>query len=467
MKKRIISLFLTLFVLPFGCFVGCAENKDELSFESIEYTDYDPFRFYCYYTPVPGNYGIGDYESNPSYQTDEQYRYIAECGFNYAVGVSERSTEEKIRTMEGLQPYGVKYLVNEPSVGTLYTLYNQRAEGKDIKDETIVEAKNKLKEMYELYSKYDNFGGFSVKDEPVYTEFEGLGKAYEYFKEIDGDNNKEWWINLFPNWGKNTLKSTFDEYIDTAAKVSGSTYICYDRYPLYADGNIEPGYWTEIETVARISRENDKDFTAFILCTGHQTYKKVKTYDDLAYQVYSQMMFGAKGINTFKYWSTMTSNYSGWSDSLISREGERTSLYYGMQQVIKEVRLYESIYMNSTWKGVMTYAADELLGNDVFDGVTNPLESHERIKSFSGTSDVAIAAYEDKDGRDGFLVFNANNPDDDTVNEVTIAFNDAKYAYLYKNGEKILVKLDRGVFKSTMGSCNAYYIVPVNKVSLF
>ena len=462
MKQRVIAFILTAFVLPVGAFVGCTANESDLSFESIEYVDYDPFRFYCYYTPVPANRGDGDYKNNPSYQTDEQYRYIAECGFNYAVGVSERTVEENIKALEGLQPYGVKFLINEPSVGRLCALYNHRAEGKEyVTDELINETKIKFAEMYDFYSQYDSFGGFSVKDEPIYTEFTGLGQGYEYFKEIDGDRNSEWWINLFPNWGQNTLKSTFNDYIDTAAKVSGSTYICYDRYPLYADGNIEPGYWTEIETVARISRKNNKDFTAFILCTGHQTYKKVKTYDDLAYQVYSLMMFGAKGVNTFKYWSTMTSNYGAWSDSLISRDGKRTSLYYGMQQVISEVRAYESIYMNSEWKGVMTYSADKLLGNDVFDGVTAPLEKHDRIKSFTGKSDFAIAAYEDKDGRDGFLVFNANNPEDDTVNEITIKFNDANYAYLYKNGRKLIVKLNGGVFKTTMNSCNAYYIVPV------
>ena len=132
-----------------------------------------------------------------------------------------------------------------------------------------------------------------------------------------------------------------------------------------------------------------------------------------------------------------------------------------MQQVISEVRAYESIYMNSEWKGVMTYSADKLLGNDVFDGVTTPLESHDRIKSFSGKSDFAIAAYEDKDGRDGFLLFNANNPEDDTVNEITIKFENANYVYLYKNGRKLIVKLDDGLFKMTMNSCNAYYIVPV------
>ena len=438
MKKRIVALFLCLITCV--SFTACTNKIQTPDFEKIEYSEYEPFRFYCYGTPRT---------DGTDYNIQDQFRYIAECGFNYAVPLLEDTTEKRIAVLEGLAPYGVKVIISEPYVGNLFELYKM---GKE--EDVILSAQDNVKKMYDIYCQYDNFAGFNVKDEPKYNELQYLAKTYEYFETIN-TNNKEWWINLFPNWGMGTLGSSFGDYVDTAAKITGSTIMCYDTYPLDKANSINPGYWTEMEQFASVSRANGKDWMCFILSEGHQTYKNVKDYDDLAYQVYSQILFGSVGINTFKYHS------SGTVDALISKDGRRTSLYYGMQQLIKEVKAFENIYMNSTWQGVMVKAVDEFYGNEVFDGVTNPLEEHERIKSFKGTADLAIGAFKDKDGRDGFLVFNANNPADDTENEVTIKFKNAKYAYLYKKGRKIKLKLNNGTFKTKMGSCEAYYVVPV------
>lgn len=438
MKKIIATMMACL--LTCVCFTACTSSANIPDFNTVEYSEYEPFRFYCYGTPP---------SDGLEYNMEDQYRYIAECGFNYAVPLWEDTTEKRVGFIEGLAPYGIKVIIAEPYVTNLFDLYKMKKD-----EEAINSAKVKFKEVYDLYSEYENFAGFNVKDEPKFNELEYLGKAYDYFKSIN-TNNKEWWINLFPNWGMGTLGSSFGDYVDTAAKITGSTIMCYDTYPLDKANAINPGYWTEMEQFASISRANGKDWMCFILSEGHQTYKNVKDYDDLAYQVYSQMLFGSVGINTFKYYS------KGSIDALISKDGRRTSLYYGMQQVIKEVRAFENMYMNSEWQGVMLKINDEFYGNEVFDGVTRPLESHPRIKSLEGTSDVALGVFKDKDNRDGFLVFNANNPADDTQNEVTIKFKNAKYAYLYKKGRKIKVKLNNGTFKTTMGSCEAYYVVPM------
>lgn len=444
MIKKIIAMFLAGIIICIGL-TACSDANNIPDFETIEYSEYEPFRFYCYGTPPPE----GRFGDNPELQTEEQFRYIAECGFNYALPLWDNTTERRVKTLEGLAPYGIKVLVNEPYVGNLFDLYKLKKP-----DDVIANAQAEVKKMYDLYCQYENFAGFNVKDEPYFNELQYLGKTYDYFKTINV-NNKEWWVNLFPNWGMGTLGASFSDYVDTAAKVTGSTIMCYDTYPLDKANSINPGYWTEMEQFASVSRANNKDFMSFILSEGHQTYKNVKDYDDLSYQVYSQMLFGSVGINTFKYYG------GGEINAMISKYGERTSLYYGMQQVIKEVRAFENMYMNSEWQGVMLYVVDEFYGNEVFDGVTKPMEEHDRIKSFEGTSDVAIGVFKDKDDRDGFLVFNANNPADDTQNEVTIKFKDAKYAYLYKKGRKVKVKLRNGTFKTTMGSSEAYYVVPV------
>ena len=72
-----------------------------------------------------------------------------------------------------------------------------------------------------------------------------------------------------------------------------------------------------------------------------------------------------------------------------------------------------------------------------------------------------IGTFKDKDNRDAFLITNTSAPAKDVKNNVTITFNNASHAVLYKKGRKVIVKLDNGKFTTTMGSCEGYYVIPL------
>ena len=67
------------------------------------------FRFVAYGTPPNANTGFDQYVGNPDYNTAEQWKMLAECGFNYAQPIGYDQTEEHIeRSMQGGQAAGVK-----------------------------------------------------------------------------------------------------------------------------------------------------------------------------------------------------------------------------------------------------------------------------------------------------------------------------------------------------------------------
>ena len=88
-------------------------------------------------------------------------------------------------------------------------------------------------------------------------------------------------------------------------------------------------------------------------------------------------------------------------------------------------------------------------------------DAHERIADMDATEDFLLGVFEDKDARDAFLLVNISDPADDVTNEVTIRFNDCSRVVLYKKGRKLIVDLNDGVFKTTIGSGEGYYIIPL------
>ena len=82
MMKKIIATIMAC-LLTCVCFTACTSSANIPDFNTVEYSEYEPFRFYCYGTPP---------SDGLEYNMEDQYRYIAECGFNYAVPLWENTT---------------------------------------------------------------------------------------------------------------------------------------------------------------------------------------------------------------------------------------------------------------------------------------------------------------------------------------------------------------------------------------
>ena len=442
---------------------GFASCSGGAGFEFDEYTDYEPFRFYAYMTPPPANVGTGILSSNPDCMTDEHYKAIADCGFNWSIGIYDGGSVLSKKAMAGLQPYGVKHLVVD---GGFHQLAADLQAGNNT-DTLVAELKSRLAE----YKQFDSFGGIYADDESAQGFFPYLGQARELIGEdLDG---YLWWYNLNPIGASGKYPGTYKQYVEAAATLIGGERISFDSYPLFEDGSMKTGHYANSMNAAVVAREYGQPWDAFILTMGHHSYRTPKNYADIAWQVYGHMAFGAQGIETFTYWTTLTTGENV-TYGLCDYYGNKTQTWYSMQEVIKEVRAFESMYMNSTWEGTMIYVADEDYPNDMLyslpvyfkegeEEIPNPylLNEHGRIASMKGDIDFMMGAFKDADGRDAFLLCNVADPADNVSGKVTLKFNDASKAVIYKKGRKITVNLKNGELKTKLGAGEGYYIIPL------
>ena len=460
-KKQSITLALASTML-LSSFASC--GMQEVSFK--EYEDYDAFRFYAYMTPPPANVGGGSLMDNPDYMTEQQYDWVKECGFNYGVAIYETTYDQSLKVLKEFEERDMKFFLKDANINTLINGYidNNLESGKEAAYKAAFE-----KNLQE-YLKYDSFAGIYAADEPKTQKMAGIGKAAEYFYSLEGTSDREWWVNLLGSgYGANGSDS-YVEHVNTAAQTTGAGRLSFDEYPLYV-GKIRSSFFSNLAHMAAVGKVHNQVFDTFILTMGHWDYRTTNNYDDLAWQIYSSMAFGTRGIETFTYWTTMGTG-EGITHGLIDHYGNRTQTWYSMQEVISEVNSFQHMYMNAEWQGVMTYTADEDYSNDLLNLIPSSItvgetdvpvkmKSHERIASVKSDNDLLIGSFKDKDNRDAFMVVNVVDPDFDDSATVTLTFNDCDYVVIYKKGEKVVAKAENGVVKLNMGSSEGYYVMPM------
>ncbi|MBO5066876.1 MAG: hypothetical protein J6C62_00560 [Clostridia bacterium] len=462
LKKSCIALTLILTIIA-SLFVGCGANSTAFK----EYKEYDQFRFYAYMTPPPANVGVEELANNPDYMTDEQYDWVKECGFNYGITIYESSYLEMLKVLEEFSEREIKLFIKDSNITQLIMGYNSGGM-------TAVQESN-YKKAFENnlneYMKYDGFAGIYASDEPKTAEMYGIGKASKYFYSLDQAKQKEWWVNLVGcNYGFHGSK-TYLDHVLTCAKTTGTSRLSFDSYPLIKNNIIRTSFFYNLAQMAAIGKVRNKDFDTFILTMGHWDYRTTENYDDLAWQIYTSMAFGTRGIETFTYWTTMTTGEQV-THGLIDHYGNRTQTWYSMQEVISEVNSFQHMYMNAEWQGVLAYTANSNYTNEMFEMIPSKItvtetdvcvkmDSHQRIASVASDNDLLIGVFKDLDDRDAFLIVNTTDPELDDSATVNLKFNDCDYVAIYKKGEKVFAEVQDGEITLNMGSSEGYYVVPM------
>lgn len=459
-KKNHIALSLVA-VITLGLFSGCAEEKIEFK----EYEDYEAFRFYAYMPPPPANVGTGELMDNPDYMTDQQYDWIKECGFNYAVSLYEQTHETTIKALRMFSERGIKFFPQDKFQMRISDMYNNGiTEGAELEA-----AKAQFGANVQEYLQYDSFAGIYAADEPKRDKFDGLAYAQKAFYSFEGTQNSEWWVNLL-NSNHDTGFNTYADYAQASLSQIGASRLSFDTYPLLVNSKIKALYFNDLATMAGVGQINETPFDTFVLTMAHWDYRSPENYDDIAWQVYSAMAFGTRGIEPFCYWTTMSIG-EGIKYGLVDHYGNRTQIWYSFQEVIKEVNSFQHMYMNADWQGVMKYTADEDYPNNGLDIIPKQvkvedktqaivIDSHPVLTKIKSDRDLVVGVFKDKDQRDAFLVTNITDPDFDKTAEVKLTFKDCNYAMVYKKGRKVLVKLDDGILQMNVGSGEGYYVVP-------
>ncbi|MCX6225150.1 MAG: hypothetical protein NTV01_10460, partial [Bacteroidia bacterium] len=192
--------------------------------------------------------------------------------------------------------------------------------------------------------------GYHLMDEPNIGLYPELGN---WAKRIQSIDNKHFcYVNLFPNFADSTQLGTKDyrKYVSECARQIPLEFMSFDYYPVMKD-RLSKTWYENLEQFSDEAKKAGKPFWAFALTTnyddGHLT---PQTLASLRLQVYSDLAYGAQGIQYFTYWSATSVNAPSGEDQRgapISAAGKRSVVYDRVKLMSEEIKNLSGVFLGS------------------------------------------------------------------------------------------------------------------------
>ena len=299
MHHTIIKVFL-LFLLAFCHYSTFAKDVGEM--------------------PIIAYWGVPDWKTS-----DDNFRIFSECGFTVSL-YPYQSLDLLVKACRSAEKYGVKVLGKCPEMVSAPT-----NTARTLKEE-------------------NGFFGYFIQDEPSTPELQQRQKEIERLKRVD--DTHVFYINLHPyyhdSWVEPTLKvKTYPEYLK-AASATSCQQLSFDFYPIMTSG-IRPTWYHNLEMIRQESLNTGKPFWGFVLSVPHDvpftpdTFYPTPTMSSLRLQVYSNLAYGAQGIQYFTYWTPKPTNFK-YHDAPIGLDGEKTKTYDLVQKMNTELKQVAKLF---------------------------------------------------------------------------------------------------------------------------
>jgi hypothetical protein len=256
--------------------------------------------------------------------TVERYRELAECGFthNYS-GFSNAG--QVVKALDVAQAAGIKLLPSCPEI--------QAAP-----EETAKRLKS-----------HPALGGYYLRDEPPAALFPELAAWAKRIQSQDAEH--PCYINLFPNYATPDQLGTptYQAYVERYVAEVPAPFVSFDHYPVV--GNALRGEWYQnLEIVSAVARKADKPFWGFTLSVAHGPYP-VATIPHLRLQAFSNLAYGAQGLQYFTYWTVPSTEWN-FHEGPILPDGKRGVVYDRVKQVNAEVRTLSRVFAGAKVESV-------------------------------------------------------------------------------------------------------------------
>ncbi|GHU98066.1 hypothetical protein FACS1894211_01210 [Clostridia bacterium] len=404
-------------------------------------------------SPPQGNWGG---RGNPDFVTQERFDEIAEAGLNSIIQIyyewNPNAPDSKtIKALEYAHNAGIKMYVRHTGL-----------------DAMIDETPEYLQTWAENYRNLPAFAGHMATDEPSADRYDNLALVKTIYEQAFP--GKTFYVNLFPALAgsRQTGRSKYEDYISEYISKLNPDFLSFDNYPLLTDGFGTPeltgDYLYNLEIVANQTKAAGIPFWDFVQAMSYDGSTRMPNLEELRWLIYSSMAYGVQGVQYFCYWTPL--EFAGDEDSkaaLITKDGRRTPTYDYAKTINAELAAFDHVYLNYEWQGTMTFVGTKNVTgmNKNFKMLKTPLASSPRIKSLTAEQDTIVGAFKDKDGYDGFLVQNFADATYKKDDAVSITFNNADKAILYRKGQPETVALTNGVCNLTLEPGEGAFIIPI------
>jgi hypothetical protein len=206
------------------------------------------------------------------------------------------------------------------------------------------ELKTATEETVSRFMNHPAVSGYMLRDEPNRTDFPELGEWAGRIRKTD--DSHFCYLNLFPNYATQEQlgTKTYQEYTDLFIKEVPVQFISFDHYPVLGD-SLRANWYENLEIISKAAVNAGKPFWAFALSVAHSKYP-IPTLAQLRLQVYSDLAYGAQGIQYFTYWTPLDTTWK-FNNGPISLEGKRTIVWDRIRQVNSEIASLSPVFMGS------------------------------------------------------------------------------------------------------------------------
>ena len=406
---------------------------------------------------------VWDIENESYLLTDERMTELADAGVNMILGVWH----------------------NPDETNWTYRLF---AESLDRADELGIKIYPKYTgdgSTVPSYWNHNAIGGFLVWDEP------GIGKFAEIktiCASLEEKTNKPCFANLMPGACSNEAIGISDtkqknaylndlyekEYVEGYINTVGGSILSYDYYAIKTDSdgknrNITWSYLRDFDIYSYNAKQNNKELWYTMLSAGHNSVDNTKFVvpdeKDLRWQSALAMTFGAKGLNHYVY----TSDAADYTTMLDYKTGEKSSVFYAMATVNREIQSWSGTYASYEWQGVSTVGYNILFKNKEQPGkfFNSKVELIKHKIALNGCSMIAaegsavVGNYKNSNGKYAYMITNAEDPSNKVTTKITITFSDScSQVKVIRRGIETTVEVSGNSLTLEIGAGEGVFVMP-------
>ena len=265
--------------------------------------------------------------SIPASETSvERYQEMKEAGITYSLSFFP-NLEALQKALDVAAKVGVKMIVSCP------------------------ELKSDPEKTVKLVMNHPAVAGYHLMDEPGISQFKELGV---WGKRIQAIDSKHFcYVNLFPNFADSVKQlgtSDYRKYVSECNAQVPLRFLSFDYYPILKD-HISKSWYENLEQISSESKKAAKPFWAFALTTTYDdNHITPQTLASMRLQVYSDLAYGAQGIQYFTYWSATSVNAPSSEDQRgapINVAGKRSIVYDRVKLMSAEIKGLSGVFLGA------------------------------------------------------------------------------------------------------------------------
>jgi hypothetical protein len=208
---------------------------------------------------------------------------------------------------------------------------------------TCPELKSETEKTVKRLMNHPALAGYNLMDEPSMRDFVELGKWVRTIQSID--NKHYCYINLLPG----STRESYTQYVDSFVNTVPVSFISFDCYPIVNTGSeykLKDQWYENLEVIAAESKKSGKPFWAFALTTAHWNYP-IPTVGEIKLQIYSNLAYGAQGLEYFTYWTPEQGRDADFHHGPIGLDWKRTEVFDHIKLINNEIQGLAGVFLDA------------------------------------------------------------------------------------------------------------------------